>query len=214
LFIQQVGRVLRPYAGKTDAVILDPTGVLFRHTLDGFIDLSTSAVPQEVTEKRERDEEEWAIRGEQPGYDADISGYEDVELFSVSPVRWLRTKSGVRFLYAKGELLFIAPGDEDAELWSLGVCKADAVRDGYWLATGLPLDVAEKLGADWGLGRDAFHIRSGASWRRRPTTRAQRLKALSTWGTSAHGLRHQGELYDALARQVATRTLDPVESWR
>lgn len=215
LFIQQVGRVLRPYEGKRDAIILDPTGVLFLHSLDGCVDLTTSDIPDEVVEKRQRDDDEWALRGDAPTYDGDVSGYQDIDLLAGSGVRWLRTRSGIRFVYAHGKLAFLVPGNEDSEQWQVGVCRADSVTDGSWLANDLSQDDAVSLAEQWAMDTDPVHVRAKAAWRRRPATYAQRQAMINMIGQAARlsGLRKQGEVYDAMARQLASRTLDPVESW-
>jgi superfamily II DNA or RNA helicase len=145
LFIQMVGRILRPHAGKTDAVILDPTGVLFRHSLNGVIDLSSSERP-EADDELEDDLTEDKL-DELPEVDPDaglrarVTGYEDVELIRVGGTAgppWLVTAGGIPFsqLRADEVVFVIGPDRHEYPWWSAGVLGLHG-RPSRWLATQL-----------------------------------------------------------------------------
>lgn len=211
LFVQMVGRILRPHdeSGKTDAIILDPTGVLFKHKLAGVIDLSESDTPDEETERVQREHDELSLGGSAaPTYHGDVSGFEDVPLFAESEAVWLRTARGTRFVYAKGEIMFLV---DAGDTWHVGICQSDNVSAGRWMATHATLEQAERIASGWALSRDPLHCTPGLHWRQRKASPQQRTLAL------AHGLRsgfsRSGEAYDNIARVVATRTLDTVASW-
>lgn len=143
LFIQMVGRILRPHPGKTDAVILDPTGVLFRHSLNGLIDLSSSERPERDPDDEEPDDEldEPVEVDPDAGIRARVTGYEDVDLIRApQPVGppYLRTAGGIAFSQPRAtELVFvIEPGQHPHPWWSVGVWPLDG-RPPRWLAVGL-----------------------------------------------------------------------------
>lgn len=145
LFIQMVGRILRPHPGKTDAIILDPTGVLFRHSLNGVIDLSSSERPErdEDDEPDEDDElDEPAEVDPDAGLRARVTGYEDVDLIRAAPdfgPPFLRTARGIAFSQPRpNELVFVVePGMPGQPAWySVGVWPLDG-RPPRWLAVGL-----------------------------------------------------------------------------
>ncbi|MCM2579515.1 DEAD/DEAH box helicase [Streptomyces meridianus] len=110
LYVQMVGRVLRPWQGKQDALVLDVMGASTRHKLASLADL-TSRELDEVAEDRTlgeaaaRDEEERArLRG-------GVS-WQDVDLFHNSSIRWLQTRRGTWFIPAGNDSLFLVPGEE------------------------------------------------------------------------------------------------------
>lgn len=143
LFIQMVGRILRPHPSKTDAVILDPTGVLFRHSLNGLIDLSSSERPERDEDDQPDKDDELASIEVDPdaGLRAQVTGYEDVDLIRVPQPTgppFLRTAGGIAFSQPRAtELVFvIEPGQHPHPWWSVGVWPLDG-RPPRWLAVGL-----------------------------------------------------------------------------
>lgn len=214
LFVQQVGRVLRPHPGKHDAIILDPTGVLFKHKLAGIIDLSTSELSDEEEEYRERDAMEAGLRSDEEGYRAVVAGFEDVPLFAESTACWLRTAGGTRFIYARGALVFLVPGDRIESTptsWHVGTCAVGNVGTGRWLLTNATIDQAERIANHWAIDRDPWHCEVGKPWRETRATQRQKMQAVAA-GVRARAT--QGELWDARATSVASETLDPVQSWQ
>lgn len=145
LFIQMVGRILRPHAGKTDAIILDPTGVLFRHTLNGVIDLSSSERPEaddELDDELTEDElDELPEIDPDAGLRARVTGYEDVELIRVGGIAgppFLLTAGGIPFSQRRAdEIVFvIGPGQHEYPWWSAGILGLNG-RPSRWLAVQL-----------------------------------------------------------------------------
>jgi superfamily II DNA or RNA helicase len=126
LFIQQVGRVLRPWAGKTCAYLLDFVGVTDNATLAAAIDLSKSDKDSEEKEISSDNLEqcencdEWrvlkfceqvelflcfkcikelGIEPEEKTYNAKkINGIHEIDLFADSKAQWLNTYYGQPFL--------------------------------------------------------------------------------------------------------------------
>jgi len=209
LFIQMVGRILRPHEGKTDAVILDPTGVLFRHSLNGTIDMTSSERPESEADSDDRDDDELEKPVEvdpDAGLRARVAGYEDVELIR-SDRPYLLTDGGIPFSsLAEQELWFVVGPERHAHpWWSVGSWPLDG-RAPSWVRVGLTQEQAMAMLPD----RNTI---PAPVLRRRPATNRQRIKAavvsshLYVRGMTA------GQLFDAVQIRLASRALDSVQSW-
>lgn len=222
-FIQMVGRLLRicdicqrnACEHKRDAIVLDPTGVLFKFDLEGLIDLSTSERPSREDSDGD-DENEPPERGTpDEGVFGVVSGFEDVALFGRTDANWQRTAGGTRFIYAKGELAFVVP-TEDPDRVHVGACPAHDVGAGRWLATAVTPTEANIIGASWARDRDPIHTTTTGRWRRLLATERQKQRALAAGAIPGQvwRKRHQGDIYDLTCWAVASRTLDGVQSWQ
>jgi superfamily II DNA or RNA helicase len=218
LFIQQVGRLLRPCPeiGKTDAVVLDPTGVLFKHDLEGIVDLSTSERPRRVRDDDDLDEDDIEGSGTETdeGVLARVVGFEDVDLIR-SDIMWYRTERGLPFVYARGQIGFISPMPFDhhagARAYSFGVCHAGNFMQGRWLMVGD--EHATRTAAEaWARNTDALHTSRTGRWRSLRATTVHLRQTLAL-GLSARTTDRQGDLYDKMAVRVGSDTLDAVQSW-
>jgi superfamily II DNA or RNA helicase len=208
LFIQMVGRLLRIHEGKQDAIILDPTGVLFRHSLNGVIDLTSSERPPKDDDPEEDGDEyeddEPAEVDPDAGVRARVSGYEDVELIK-SDLPWLVTRGGIVFSHHRDGVAFVAGPDQHGQPWySVGYWPLNGGRPS-WLATRLTMHEAYRLLPD-------RRSTPAPALRRRTATNRQRVRA------AALGLTHRrtstaGELFDAVQVELASRALDAVQSW-
>ncbi|MDG9705561.1 DEAD/DEAH box helicase [Streptomyces sp. DH37] len=113
LYVQMVGRVLRPWKGKQDALVLDVMGASTRHKLASLVDLTgyELAPPEEgesLAEAVAREEHQSAPR---------VAGrkvaWEDIDLFHNSSIKWLQTNGGTWFIpVSNGEFLFLTPGED------------------------------------------------------------------------------------------------------
>ena len=116
LYVQAVGRVLRPYPGKDSALVLDVSGASEMHRLATLADLTSRRLSDEVLEQAEgaslteivRREVE---RGNPALRDYAVDSYE-VDLFAAGGALWLRTYKGVWFISTKDDLYFLWPGSE------------------------------------------------------------------------------------------------------
>ncbi|MFC8176556.1 DEAD/DEAH box helicase [Streptomyces sp. NPDC057325] len=109
LYVQMVGRGLRPAPGKGDALVLDVMGASTRHKLASMVDLTAREVDT-VEEGRSLREavEEAAVVAERRQLAARVEA-EEINLFGSSGVRWLRTPSGVWFIrVGSDQVLFLA----------------------------------------------------------------------------------------------------------
>ncbi|MFB7474009.1 DEAD/DEAH box helicase [Kitasatospora sp. NPDC056184] len=210
LYVQMVGRVLRPSPGKTDALVLDVMGSSTRHKLASIVDLTGRDVGalRENQSLAEAAAEPAEPEPTKPGAGAAFAvGWEDVDLFHHSRVRWLRTGGGIWFIPAGRSLYFLVPsaaGLYRIRRWSEdgGVqppsldhdfTQADAMR---WA----------EIGARSREGR-ALALRDSA-WRARPASpkqlqlcRYRRVRVSPGWTA--------GDVSDALDIAQATALLDP-----
>lgn len=125
LYTQMVGRVLRPWTGKTDALVLDVVGATKAHKLATLVDLAPGTVTvvrpdQSLAEAAE--EAELAaitdqIERERYAEQSRLTA-KDVDLFAQSKSVWLRTQAGVWFIPVYNGDFFLwpsaAPGLWDA----------------------------------------------------------------------------------------------------
>lgn len=210
LFIQMVGRLLRLHEGKRDAIILDPTGVLFRHSLNGVIDLSSSERPpkdDETDDELDDDDEFEDLADVNPdaGLRAKVSGYEDVELIK-SDLPWLVTRGGIVFSHHRAGVAFVAGPDQHGQPWySVGYWPLAGSERPSWLATRLSMHEAYRMLPD-------RRATPAPALRRRIATNKQRAQAATV------GIKHRrrptaGELFDATQVVLASRALDAVQSW-
>jgi superfamily II DNA or RNA helicase len=173
LYVQMVGRVLRPWPGKTDAVVLNVAGAGGK--LCTLVDLEPGAV-KEVKEGESLDE---ALEREEQEAAESLEGFKrrarqikvtETELFAASHQAWLRTAGGVMFLSAGEWTYFLWPSSTEPGTW-------DVLRHpkrGAWQRTehaGLTVELAMSWAEAEAEDNGSFSIARSASWRKgRPTT--------------------------------------------
>jgi len=210
LYTQMVGRILRPYPGKTSALVLDVVGASASNKLCTLIDLEPGAVHSleedetlaQAEEREEREAEEAAVPGAPAKF---FISKRDANLFAGYEAAWNKTPKGV---------LFIACGDVRVFLWpstqggAWDVCLAP--KGGKWERTehaGLDLASAMAWGeavADDNYG--GFSTKVSASWRKGPPTDRQ-LQLADALGINPAGL-SKGELSEAMDRVMAAQMFD------
>lgn len=173
LYVQMVGRVLRPFPGKIDALVLDVVGASEEHELATLADLSSRRVdkvePGETLTGAAR-------RLKKAGHPA-LRGYIDhkkVDLFDRSSSMWSKTEAGLWFIASKEEIFFLWPGASEG-IYNVGRCpQYDA--GGSWITK----DVGLTYGMEWAeqAAKEAdsgFLTNRKAAWRRRndPPTEGQ-----------------------------------------
>lgn len=217
LYVQMVGRALRPYPGQRDALVLDVVGVGGRHRLASLVDLAgadrVEGVPDELLKYEDDDEglllgvdDGYGSRDRAPGADGALVS-EEFDLFGESSTVWLRTARGVWFVDADEDLVFIAPGSEIGR-YSVGVAPKKRAG-GRWAHEDLDLSYAmswgeqlasASLGMKWG-------ARKTSKWRREVPSEAQRARA-TRLGVMVTPDMDRGALSDALSVAEATSRLD------
>lgn len=212
LYVQMVGRVLRPWPGKKDALVLDVTGIGGK--LSTLIDLA----PGEVQNTRQGESlAEAAVRTEEESNKRVSAGslafalrHRDMDLFAASSQAWLRTNEGVMFIALKDSFVFLWPGADGS--WD--VCWAG--KKGSWvrLHEDLPLGTAMAWAETEADNRHAggefdvaYGITRDSSWRKTPASDGQRTFARMHRVDIPEGAR-KGEASDLISVALASRKFD------
>lgn len=224
LYTQMVGRVLRPFKGKEDALILDMVGASQDNKLITLIDLEEGLFgpqrkPCQVCERtpcvcpcetcggprpcQECSETAYAVELELKG-----TG-KDVDLFAQSSSAWLQTPKGIWFIPVgpAGEVLLWGRPDG-----LFDVCHAPL--DGYTRKPWVKMHEALPLGTamSWAEGEaeelDPSISSRGARWRKGKPTEGQ-LRMAQRYKITVGGM-SKGELSDAISLAMASRMFDRV----
>lgn len=202
LYTQMVGRVLRPWPGKTEALVLDLVGAS-ANRLRTLIDLEPGSV------KELRDGEslvEAVVREAEEGNRTVPAGSlafelkaRDVESFGASGVAWTRSPGGVMFIGCGEHYVFLWPSKADTGTWDVGVVKPGekAQRTPYTsLSIGEAMAWGEAVSEDYA----AFSVAKSARWR---TSRPSEKQLALAAGLGIRGAADmtRGELSAALDRE-------------
>lgn len=219
LYVQMVGRVLRPYPNKTDALVLDVMGVSSRLKLASLADLSDRwPEPRDgesLTEAMLREQGELAEKAaakERRRLSGKIASFE-VDLFHASESVWLKTHKGVWFIPTRSATVFLWPDgvdDSGQETWKIGQCGVYDARGGQWLQGGLTQTYAMAIAEGVAGDLDPTVSNKTRSWRRTPVSDGQKVLA-ARYGIElerdGEPLR-KGELSDLISVHIASRFLD------
>jgi superfamily II DNA or RNA helicase len=213
LYTQMVGRVLRPWPGKTEALVLDVVGVAGRHKLQSLTDLVKTTVldGESYAEARLRIEKELDAFRTSPEKIAGTLAAKQVELFANSHSTWLQTRGGRWFIPVTYGLFFLWPED-DGKFWRLGYVesKRGGARRPGWIEEGMTLEYAMAWGEQLAELDDPTVSLKDRSWRRTKPSEAQiamalRLKCVTP--ELAYAMR-KGELSDKISIHLASKQLD------
>lgn len=206
LYVQMVGRVLRPFQGKADALVLDVAGASSRHKLASIVDLTGYEVSAPEDGESLAEAAQRAQVG--PVLPTGKVAWQDVDLFHSSDTAWLRTSDGNWFVSVPDAYYFLIPGSEPETyrirrwLRQAGVQTPDEDPD-------YPLEYAMRWAEMYATRHGGSIARREASWRSRPATPKQMeicRKHRLPVGVGAT----QGMASDAIAVFFASRTLDRV----
>jgi superfamily II DNA or RNA helicase len=204
LYVQMIGRGLRPWPGKTDCLVLDVTGAGGR--LSTLIDLA----PGEVASFR--DGESLADAAVREAAEGDVTveaenlafnlKHRELDLFSSSGHAWLRTPAGVMFIPVANEEIFLWANDGH---WD--VCHAP--QRGKWtrLHREMPLGTAMAWAETEAEDRMPFNGTKSADWRKRRAEPRQIVVARS-YRVDVGDDPRKGELSDAISIAKATEKFD------
>lgn len=213
LYTQMVGRVLRPFPGKEEALVLDVVGITNSHKLKSLTDLTTVEVQpgESITEAQERvakEHEEGMERTRIQGARA----ARQVEMFASSHSVWLQTKGGTWFIPLKGGAVCLFSPDGGGR-WSVGI-KMDR-EAGVWRYKGLDsLEVAMAWGEQIAGELDPMLAEKGRAWRKTKPSQAQvdlaaRLRLAEP---EELAVMRRGALSDLLSVHFASRTLRDLDA--
>lgn len=200
LYTQMVGRVLRPYPGKRDALVLDLVGAS-SNKLRTLIDLDPGSV-QAVEEGESLAEA--AVREAEAGDQKVKAGsvafelkVREVNAFASSAMAWSRTPGGVLFIDCGDTYAFLWPATSHTGAWD--VCVAE--RGAAWRRTQyVDLSIGEAMAWGEAVSEDyyaGFGLTRNAPWRRKPASDGQKMLAARMRLQVPAGVR-AGELSDLI----------------
>jgi superfamily II DNA or RNA helicase len=205
LYVQQVGRVLRPWPGKSDALVLDFVGGLggMSLSLEAVLKQTESEELEQITEGRE-ELEPAGDDGEQ--LYAVGKGTRPVDLFAGTEARWMVTEHGVPFVATSTHYYFVTEVDG---AWNVGTCRHGQLKGGRWLKKGLTSGEAIEFAAVVAVDDDPDIAKTDSAWRRRQITDSQIYRARSIGAVLSEGDR-RGDAADKLTMRHASITLAPI----
>ena len=210
LYVQMIGRVLRPYPGKADALVLDVAGASKRHALRSTTDLigtddliEGDGDPDELDEPMAID----ALGIPHEYRDGKLVS-EVIDLFHGSRNAWNRTDAGVWFVSAGQRYIVLVPGVREGE-WDAASVGRTAGSGSRWIVRGVP-DMSYAMAHAEQTITPAEHtlaLRERA-WRQRTPSERQRRYARALGVVVGEGMR-SGEVSAAMDRVLASQRIDP-----
>lgn len=212
LYVQMVGRVLRPYPGKDKALVLDVVGASASSKLRTLIDLAPGSVQQvrdgeTLAEAAETyaEEQNSLVPGSAPTFQMRVK---DANLFAGSEHAWMRTPKGVLYVNCGEVYVFLWPSQEQPGLWD--VCTA-GTKGGKWQRTRhTGLDIGSAMA--WGEAvseTDAFSFstKRDARWRNSTASEKQINYARALGVPSPEGMT-RGQLSEAIDAVTGAQFFD------
>lgn len=206
-FIQTVSRVLTPWPGKKEGLILDFVGATDNKAMRSVVDLSVSSgMESDEDDAFTEEDDELPDRTQSVGTSARrLTGITEVDLFAGTDARWLTTDYGVPFIPTKDHLYFLAQVEG---AWNVGICSSRSRLNGRWLITGLESTDALHYASEAALEEDPSIAGTKSSWQRgRPTEKMAALAA--QMGIDIDGM-NKMRVSDELSIKIATRILSGV----
>lgn len=210
LYTQMVGRVLRPWPGKKEALVLDLVGAS-ANKLRTLIDLDPGAVQtvrdgETLAEAVVREAEE-ANKKVPAGSLAFELKVKEVNSFAGSKTAWVRTPKGVMFINCGETYVFLWPSSDHPGLWDVCVAlekKRPQKTKHVGLDIGSAMAWGEAVSEDYyggfGVGRDA-------PWRSKKPSEAMASLGRALGIESPSDLR-AGELSDRINEVKGARYFD------
>lgn len=228
LYSQMVGRALRPYPEKSDALVLDLTGTARDLSLVTLTDLHDEAKVEKVTPdgsalpEPEKELDTEAVLDKVPAREREgVLELEDIDLLAMSGANWLRTAKGVRFLDCRDQLVFIWPADEDLDPNAItedtpvkvGHITTSGQATGGWLGGGATGTLAQAVEAaeDWARKNTTgnFFPRKDAPWRTKNQAASEgQVRFATSLGVQFPEGMTKGRVADEISIRLATRRLD------
>lgn len=212
LYVQMVGRVLRPWKDKTDAIVMNVSGGGGR--LATLIDLDPGAVQEikegetleEALEREELEDQPEELSGRAKS-NRKLELKEVASLFAASHQAWLATKGGVMFISAGEYTYFLWPSKAEAGGWD--VCWIDkGGRASLTAHMGLPMELAMSWAEAEAEDHGSFSVSRKAAWRKGKPSQAMLdyARMLGVVDAEAMG---KSDLSDAIDIAKESRRLDP-----
>ena len=210
LYSQMVGRAVRLYDGKQDALVLDLAGTMRDLSLVTLADLSPEAETRRVSPEGDDDPGQTEPKPPRPQRIGPAK-LEAFDLLAVSPANWLQTPGGVLFLDIgrSGYIFTWPPAADDVTEYQVGVIhRPQHSRDG-WLADGdtMSLEDARNLAEEQAPRFGQLPDRN-ASWRKKGAPSAPQVRLAKSMGISDVDLKNRARLSDDISTAKASRVLD------
>lgn len=209
LYVQMVGRVLRTFPGKADALVLDVVGAAATHTLAGLVDLTTETdkAPREgesLLEQVERTTADEKLR--EAAHQVGKLGAGDVDLFHRSRAAWLQTPGGVWFIPTESSMFFLWP----SQTTGFRVGRKGKTGKAVMLKDELTLDLAMSWAEQLATDEDPSVSSRMAAWRRRrtPPSPEQWAFAASLGLSDLDPTMSRAQLSDLISIEIASRVFD------
>ncbi len=212
LFIQMVGRVLRPspVTGKSDALLLLLAGAggSIRTLVDLEPDVAEVKEDESLAEAYEREEARKETKAKAGSVRFELT-HRDLDLFHSSPAyQWLRTEYGIQFIPLGGNGEVVLWPSQEPGLWDVAWAP-DARQRVPWerLHTGLELGMAMAWGESEAEERSAINTGRSAAWRKKAPS-AQQLSFAQKLRCEIPEDARAGDVGDLISTAVASRKLD------
>jgi superfamily II DNA or RNA helicase len=224
LYVQMVGRVLRPDVGKVDALVLDVVGASQRHALAAHVQL----FGEESVQRAEREDAGTGEDVDELDSDLDtgelemVSGLgldlddpswrngplvsEVVDLFHGSESAWMRTRAGVWFLAAGERYIALIPGERGG--YDVVAMHRYQIGSSRWVVRGVEdLSYAMAWAEGDVSGAETMTARRERSWRaQRPSDKQRRLA--QRYGIMITEGMHSGEVSARISVEMASARID------
>lgn len=216
LFVQLFGRLLRPWPGKHDALLLDFVGatddVRLRNAIDLTVTRATDTGEQPIDDEfgglDEPDEpvsRETLVRR--------IHSDHEVEVFAGTPVQWLTSRVGLPFVPCGDTMVFVVEGRDG---WCVGHVdtRVDNLGQprGQFVATGLSQGDALQVASDYAEDEGQYLARRASAWRAGPPS-DQQIRLATQLGITGAATYSKGALSDDISVALASRVLAPIAHW-
>lgn len=217
LFVQIFGRFLRPWPGKSHALLLDFVGATDNIKLRNAVDLGSTVVRDnggaDLEELLDEDEEptepvtrERLVRQRKSSY--------EVEIFAGTSVQWLMGPSAIPFVPVGKGLVFIV---ESRQGWNVaattGEWNVNGRPEGRFVYSGLPgQDDALELASEYAEEHGQYIAQKSAAWRSGAPSAAQQdfARALGIVGAD---MMTRGVLSDEISVRKAAPVLNYFAHW-
>jgi superfamily II DNA or RNA helicase len=221
---QMLGRSLRPYPGKTDALVLDLTGVSRDMSMVTLSKLHPASTVEVVDAEGNLVIEPEIFEhgdGPKPPRKERIGtlDLEDIDLLKRSDANWLKTAAGVRFLDVRSGFLFVWPPNPTPEdSCQLGYVPQNSTQwEWFKNSDGQPVSatLTDAITAAEHYAEYVYHsiTRRNASWRKKlPPSDAQVNYALSL-GITEPDKKTRARLADDISVAKADRVLPVPAGW-
>ncbi|HKY45016.1 MAG TPA: DEAD/DEAH box helicase [Pyrinomonadaceae bacterium] len=209
LYTQMVGRVLRPWPGKKEALVLDLVDAS-ACKLRTLIDLEPGEI--EAVEDGESLAEAVVREAEEGNQKAPAGSLafelkvRDISSFEASEYAWNRTQGGVLFISCGEARVFLWPTPDQVGLWDVCVSPNPGRKWERTRYTGLPVGEAMAWGEAVSEDYADFSVARSARWRKAKPSEAQ-LAYAEGLGIEASGM-NRGELSLAIDVVKSSRLFD------